>query len=66
MRYFEYEKVADEAKIPKDKLEKLTKMVRQEFPKDDMMFELHLLRACMSVQEGYLTIDEAIRSEKAA
>lgn len=66
MEYFDYESVAKEAGIPVDKLEALRIMIRQEFPHDDMMYELHLLRACMAIQEGYATIDEALRSEEAA
>ena len=66
MEYFDYESVAKEAGILPDKLEALRKLVRQEFPFDDMMYELHLLRACMAIQQGHTTIDEALRSEEAA
>ena len=66
MEYFDYESVAKEAGIPPDKLDALLKLVRQEFPRDEMMTELHLLRACMAIQEGHITIGEALRSEKAA
>ena len=66
MEYFDYESVAREAGIPSDKLEALRKLVRQEFPFDDMMYELHLLRACMAIQEGHITIDDALRSEEKA
>ncbi len=66
MEYFDYESVAKQAGIPPDKLNELRKLVRQEFPQDDMMYELHLLRACMAIQEGHVTIDEALRSEEAA
>ena len=66
MRYFNYEKIAKKAGIPSDKLEGLRKMVRQEFPHDDMMYELHLLRACRAIQQRHTTIDEALRLEKAA
>lgn len=66
MRYFDFEKVALEAKIPPDKLDKLSHLLRQEFPRDEMMFELHLLRACMAVKNGILTIEEAVRSERSS
>ena len=62
MRYFDYEKVAQEAGIAPDKMAKLTSIIRQEFPKDDLMFELHVLRACMAIREGQLSIDEALKS----
>ena len=66
MEFFDYESVARKAAIPAHKLDALRKVIREEFPNDEMLFELHLLRACMAIQDGYITIDEAIRSEKAA
>ena len=66
MEYFDYESIAKKADIPAQKLDVLRKIVRQEFPQDDMMYELHLLRACMAIQQGYTTIDEALRLEKKA
>ncbi|OGR56353.1 MAG: hypothetical protein A3I11_00025 [Elusimicrobia bacterium RIFCSPLOWO2_02_FULL_39_32] len=66
MRYFYYEKVAEEANIPQNKLDELMKIIRQEFPADDMMFELHLLRVCMSIRDHHVSMNEALRLEKAA
>lgn len=66
MDYFDYQSVAKKAGIPPQKLDALCQIVRQEFPQDDMMFELHLLRACTAIQRGHTTIDEALRFEKAA
>ena len=66
MRFFDCEKVASEANIPPDKLDKLRQLIRQEFPHDEMMFELHLLRACMAIRNGILTVDQALRSEQAS
>lgn len=63
MRYFDYEKVAHEANIPPDKLAELCKMVREDFPQDDMLYELHVLRACMAIKEGVVTIADAIQAE---
>ena len=31
-------------------------MIRKDFPADDMMYELHVLRACMAVRDGYAKI----------
>jgi len=61
MRFFDCEKVASEANIPHQKLEKLRRLIRQEFPRDEMMYELHLLRACMAIKNGILTVEEALR-----
>lgn len=65
MRYFDYETVAREAKIPSDKLAKLCSLIRQEFPRDEMMYELHVLRACMAIRDGYLSLEDAISPEPA-
>ena len=60
MSCFDYEEVAREARIPAEKLEELRHLIREEFPRDEMMYELHLLRACMAIKEGVLTIDQAL------
>ena len=66
MRYFDFETIARKAEIPEEKLERLCELVRQDFPGDQMMYELHALRACLAILEGHLTIDQAIRVQKAA
>jgi len=60
MRYFNYKKVAREAGIPPAKLAKLCKSIRVEFPTDDMMYELHVFRACMAVRDGYAKLAQVI------
>lgn len=63
MRFFDYKKVAEEAGIPPDKMAELVSIMRREFPKDEMMFELHVLRACLAIRDGHVTIDEALKSQ---
>ncbi|OFV93135.1 MAG: hypothetical protein A3G76_16785 [Acidobacteria bacterium RIFCSPLOWO2_12_FULL_65_11] len=58
--YFDYEPVAEQARIPPDKLASLREVLRAEFPHDDMLFELHVLRACMAVRDGLITLDELL------
>ncbi len=65
MRYFDYEKAAREANIPRNKLEELSYLMRQDFPKDEMMYELHLLRACTAIKDGVLTLEQALKPEPA-
>lgn len=62
-QYFDYEAVASEAGISSDPLAALFAMMRREEPSDDMMFELHLMRACNAVREGRTTV-EAILAEE--
>jgi hypothetical protein len=66
MSYFNFEVVAKDAKIPQEKLDELSKSVRHEFPHDEMMYELHLLRVCTAIKEGLVTLQDAIRSERVA
>lgn len=60
MKYFNYEKVAKEANITPDEIEKLCSLIRKEFPFDEMMYELHVLRACMSIRDGHFAINDFI------
>lgn len=48
IEYFDYQKVAREINVPDTTLEKIEKEVREEFPNDKMMYELHVLRAVRS------------------
>ncbi len=48
IEYFDYEKVAKEMNVPDTTLKKIEKEVKEEFPKDKMMYELHVLRAIRS------------------
>lgn len=44
-RMFDYEALAKEYNIGREALGQLEKEVRQDFPHDEMMFELHMIRA---------------------
>ncbi len=50
IEYFNYQKVAKDMKMPVSILKKIEKEVKAEFPKDKMMYELHVLRA---IRSGY-------------
>ncbi len=63
MRYFEYERVAEEAHLSQAELASLSQIARREFPKDDMMYELHLVRICMAIRDGYITLESALKPE---
>jgi hypothetical protein len=65
MHYFDYEKIAREAGIPADKLERLAKLFADEEAHDPMLAELHTMRACMAIKDGRLTIDEALAEAQA-
>lgn len=48
VEYFDYQRVAREMKVPSAILKKIEKEVKEDFPKDKMMYELHVLRALRS------------------
>ena len=45
---FNYQSVADKFKIPADIVENIVNEIREEIPNDDMIMELHVLRALKS------------------
>ena len=47
---FVIKKVIKKISISKKELQKLEKEIKQEFPNDRMMYELHLLRALSSMK----------------
>ena len=61
MRYFDYEQVAAEARIPPDKLAVICEILRREYPDDDVLYELHVLRACNSVKGRRITLDQLLK-----
>ena len=65
MHFFDYERTAREANIAPPKFEELRRLVREEFPRDEMMYELHLRRVCMAIRDRIVTLEEALRPEPA-
>lgn len=63
MKYFDYESVGREARIPPGKMRRLVKLIAEEFPNDPLMRELHVLRACMAVRDGHLHIEDVLKSK---
>jgi hypothetical protein len=57
---FDYVSVAGRVGIPPKVLEQLREVFSAEFPEDEMMAELHLLRAVLSIERGDTTIDEIL------
>jgi hypothetical protein len=48
IEYFDYKKLAKEMNVPDNVLKKIEEEVKREFPRDKMMYELHVLRAVKS------------------
>ena len=61
--YFDYEKVAREAGISPEDLEKLRHQAMDDYRGDMMMAELRLLRTCRAIRRGRCTVAEALAPE---
>ena len=48
MTSFDYQSIARDAGIPEEKLREVREIMEAEFPDDETMASLHVLRACMS------------------
>lgn len=48
---FDTKIISEKLNIPKDELEAIQQSIREEFPDDEMMYELHLVRALKSLQK---------------
>lgn len=61
LQHFDYHKSAREAGIDGAQLRLIEQMFRADYPDDDMLYELHVLRACNSVRDGLTTLDAILR-----
>lgn len=66
MKYFDFETCARKIGLSEQSLQELCKLVRREYPSDDMMYELHVLRACQAIRDGLVSLEEILASETAA
>ena len=66
MYFFDYEKVSREAGISAADLGAICRLVREDYPTDDMMFELRVMRTCRAIGEGFTTVDAVLKREEPA
>jgi hypothetical protein len=60
MKMFDLEKIKRESGLSTAELARLEEQIRREFEGDEMMFELHLIRAIKAIKEGRVTLEEAL------
>ena len=60
---FDYKTAAARAGVPGDKLDRLAEIMRAEFPEDETMAELHILRAILAVEHGTASLEDILRQE---
>lgn len=58
---FDYRSAAQRAGILEGDLARLCRVIREEFPDDEMMFELHVLRAVLAIEGGQITLEQALK-----
>jgi len=63
---FDYRWVAKRAGISEQDLTHLCQVIREDFPDDEMMFELHVLRAVLAIESGQITLEQALKSSAGA
>lgn len=61
---FNLESLKKECGLMPAQLARLEQDARNEFPHDEMMFELHLLRILEAIQKGWLTPEDALRGHE--
>ena len=57
---FDYRAAALRNRIRDPDLERICRLVRTEFPHDEMLFELHVLRAILAIEHGYTTLPDVL------
>ncbi len=63
---FDYETAAKRVGIGPDDLGRLVAATRREFPGDEMMMELHVLRAIQAIERGDATLPDVLAPRAAA
>lgn len=59
MEIFDLERVKKESGLSPNELAPLEERIKAEFEGDEMMFELHLIRALKAIKEGWVSLREA-------
>ncbi len=60
---FNYEAIAKRINLPEERLSEIGKIIRKDFPRDEMMFELHMLRILMALERKDLTLEDLLKEE---
>ena len=58
---FDYHSAARRIGIKNVHLDQICHQVRSEFPDDEMMFELHVLRAVLAIESGRVLLNQVLK-----
>ena len=61
MGIFDLERIRKESSLSSTELAQLEEEIRREFENDEMMFELHLMRAIRAIKEGWVALEGALQ-----
>ena len=62
--FFDYQKPLKNLGLSQKIIDRLVKSVQSEFPHDEMMCELHLVRLANALKEKFLTVKEALQENE--
>lgn len=62
--YFDYLSVARECRLTPNQVSALEATERHEFPEDQMMFELHMLRVIEQIRAGRLKLEDVLSATR--
>ncbi len=66
MEYFDYQPIADEAGLSPGELTRIVERVQRDYPQDQMLCELHVLRACRAIRDGRVTLEQVLTEPSTA
>ena len=66
VEYFDYQSVANKAWITPAQLAQIVERVRRDYPDDQMLCELHVLRACRAIRDRQVTVEQVLAEPSAA
>lgn len=59
---FDYESLAQSLNLSPGKLDQIRVCIRKDFPDDEMMFELHMLRVLMALKRKDVSFKEIVQA----
>ena len=62
MKYFDCREAAKKAGISSRDLARMRELFKRDYPRDEMLRELHVLRACMAVRDKLVTVEEILKT----
>jgi hypothetical protein len=64
MQHFDYRPAAQQANLSAVDLARLEALVRADYPQDDMLFELHVLRVCIALRDGRVRLAQVFDAKE--